>query len=211
MHFLIWPSTCLLLLACAPAAEPPPSKAAVLPAPSPAKATPASPPAKATHPLVAAARAQIGRCVTYDPAYVRLKYPMGDVPADRGVCSDVVIRALRVAHGKDLQALVHQDMQGYFSAYPKLWGLKKSDAHIDHRRVPNLETWMRRQGWALPASAALLPGDIVTCRLNGSLSHIMIVADPPGTPGALRVLHNIGGGTREEAVGFGVTGRFRVK
>ncbi len=201
----------MFLPACAPepAAPTPLPPASTLAVPS---ATPASlAPSVSNHPLVAAARTQIGRCLTYDPAYVRLKYPMGDVPADRGVCSDVVIRALRSAYGKDLQALVHDDMRAHFSAYPTLWGMKKTDANIDHRRVPNLETWMRRQGWELPASAMLLPGDIVTCRLNGRLPHIMIVADPPGVPGALRVLHNIGGGTREEVVGFGMTGRFRVR
>lgn len=204
--------SCLLVFslpACAPPTEPTPAKAAAVPVPVPAATAPT--PVATASPLVAAARAQIGQCVTYDPAYVRLKYPMGDVPADRGVCSDVVIRALRTAHGKDLQALVHEDMRAHFAEYPKLWGLQKTDAHIDHRRVPNLETWMRRQGWALPASAALLPGDIVTCRLSGRLPHIMIVADPPGAPGGLRVLHNIGNGTREEVAGFEMTGRFRVR
>ncbi len=190
----------LLLSACAEA-EP------QRPAPH---SPPVAPPA-AVHPLVAAARAQVGVCVRYDPAYAKLAFPMGDVPKERGVCCDVVIRALREAKKLDLQAQVNADMRAHFDAYPKTWGLRRPDANIDHRRVPNLETWMRRQGWALANTAPLAPGDIVTCRINGRLPHIMIVADPPGTPGALRVLHNIGGGTREEAVAFALTGRFRVK
>jgi uncharacterized protein YijF (DUF1287 family) len=198
---------CLPILAtCAPAKPPTPASVAPPPAAAPAVAP------AAVHPLVAAARAQVGVCVTYDPAYAKLAFPMGDVQKERGVCCDVVIRALREAKKLDLQAQVNADMRPHFDAYPKTWGLRRPDANIDHRRVPNLETWMRRQGWELPAAAALVPGDIVTCRLNGTLPHIMLVADPArDAAGQLRVLHNIGGGTREEAVGFALTGRFRTK
>src|SRR5688572_20953493 len=101
--------------------------------------------------LVTAARSQIGITVTYDPSYQRIAYPMGDVPMDRGVCSDVVIRAFRVV-GVDLQAEVHRDMAMHFASYPKIWGLRSPDANIDHRRVPNLATWFTRQGKAVAVS-----------------------------------------------------------
>lgn len=196
---------CLWLAACAPA------KAPAAPAP-PAADAPHRAAAPAVHPLVVAARAQVGVCVAYDPAYAKLAFPMGDVPQERGVCSDVVIRALRAGRKLDLQAQVNADMRAHFGVYPKFWGLTKPDANIDHRRVPNLETWMRRQGWALPDAAPLAPGDLVTCRLGGQAPHIMLVADPArDAAGRLRVLHNIGGGTREEAVNFTLTGRFRAK
>ena len=114
--------------------------------------------------LVAAARAQIGVTLFYDPSYQQIAYPMGDVPMVRGVCSDVVIRAFRTV-GIDLQQELHRDMKRHFAAYPKNWGLAKPDRNIDHRRVPNLATWFKRQDYALPLSqdaAAYQPGDIVT-------------------------------------------------
>lgn len=164
--------------------------------------------------LVAAARSQIGKTLRYDPAYVRLAYPNGDVPLDRGVCSDVVIRALR--HMKvDLQVKVHEDMRDHFDAYPTRWKLKTPDPNIDHRRVPNLETYFRRQGLELPASedpADYLPGDFVTWRLPGELPHIGVVSDRRTADGARPlILHNIGEGTREEDVLFAwkPTGHFR--
>jgi dCTP deaminase len=102
--------------------------------------------------LLDAAHAQVGVTRYYDSSYVRLAYPGGDVAPDRGVCTDVVVRSLR-ATGLDLQQAVHEDIRAHFSAYPPLWGLRRPDRNIDHRRVPNLETWMRRAGHALSASA----------------------------------------------------------
>lgn len=164
--------------------------------------------------LVEAARTQVGVTVTYDPAYVRLDYPMGDVASDRGVCTDVVIRAYR-AVGLDLQQAVHEDMRAHFDAYPALWGLRRPDRNIDHRRVPNLETWLRRQNAELNASTdpeAYQPGDLVTWRLPGNLPHIGIVSDRRSTDGRPLVIHNIGAGTQEEDVLFAwtVTARFRL-
>jgi len=154
---------------------------------------------------VAAARAQIGVTVAYDPAYIRLPYPNGDVPVDRGVCSDVVVRALR-AVGVDLQRLVHEDMTAAFSAYPSLWGLRKPDSNIDHRRVPNLERFFARQGKSLPVSkhaADYRPGDIVSWRLPNGLTHIGVVSDRRTVlAGRPLVIHNIGLGAREEDVLF---------
>jgi uncharacterized protein len=163
---------------------------------------------------VAAARSQIGVTVQYDPAYSRIAYPMGDVPQARGVCSDVVIRAYRKAD-VDLQALVHNDMQINFPRYPKLWGLKKTDSNIDHRRVPNLEVFFKRQGKALAdvqTAGSFKPGDIVSWRLGNGLAHIGIVSDKKSFFGSRpMVIHNIGQGTQEEDVLFSwrIVGHYR--
>jgi hypothetical protein len=161
--------------------------------------------------LVAAALDQTRHEVMYDPAYVRLKYPGGDVPADRGVCTDVVIRAYRQL-GIDLQREVHEDMQRNFSAYPKNWGLSRPDPNIDHRRVPNLQAYLKRQGASLPVSkdeADYLPGDLVTCTVPPHLPHIMIVVlGPDHRPW---VVHNIGQGPKLEdrLFEFPLTGHYR--
>jgi uncharacterized protein YijF (DUF1287 family) len=152
---------------------------------------------------------------TYDPAYVRIPYPMGDVADDRGVCADTVIRAFRHA-GVDLQQAVHEDMVAHFSAYPKTWGLTRADSNIDHRRVPNLETLFMRRGAALPVSARAadyLPGDIVSWRLTGvSLPHIGVVTRQ-SEAGEPKVAHNIGAGTQIEKVLFNwkIAGWFRFE
>lgn len=167
--------------------------------------------------LSAAALARTEVRVTYDPAYVRLAYPGGDVAADRGVCADVVIRVFRAALGVDLQQLVHEDMTAAFAAYPRHWGLTRPDRNIDHRRVPNLETFFRRQGAALPVTddpADYRPGDVVAWNLRGGsgfLPHIGIVTDRPGASGRPQVVHNIGAGPRLEDVLFAwpVTGHYR--
>ncbi len=166
--------------------------------------------------LNAAALARTRARVVYDPAYVRLAYPGGDVPADRGVCADVVIRSYR-ALGIDLQQLVHEDMRAAFDAYPKHWGLSRPDSNIDHRRVPNLETFLKRQGAALPVSDApadYRPGNLVAWNLRGAsgfLPHIGIVTDRRGITGRPRVVHNIGAGPRLEDVLFNwpMTGHYR--
>ena len=166
--------------------------------------------------VLGAAHAQIGVTRYYDGSYVRLAYPGGDVPADRGVCTDVVIRAFRAA-GLDLQQAVHEDMRGHFGAYPRLWGLSRPDRNIDHRRVPNLETWARRAGHALPVGtdpATYRPGDLVSWRLPNGLPHIGLVSDRRAPDGSGRplVVHNIGAGTRVEDVLFAwpPVGHFRV-
>lgn len=163
--------------------------------------------------LVSGAREQLGVTLGYDPAYRRIAYPGGDVPAATGVCTDVVIRALRL-QGLDLQKAVHEDMVANFSAYPKQWGLKRPDRNIDHRRVPNLMTWFRRQGMALALSrdtGEYLPGDIVTWDLGRGQTHIGIVSDRLSAAGEPLILHNIGAGTREEAIlwRFPIIGHYR--
>ncbi len=166
-------------------------------------------------PIVHAARTQIGQTTIYDPAYVGLKYPGGDVPLERGVCTDVIIRALRKGAGLDLQKLVHEDMKKAFAKYPKIWGLKKTDRNIDHRRVPNLSCYFERKGYSLGASKNkrdYLAGDLVAC-LVGKRPHIMIVSDKKAEGGTPLVIHNIGSGTKEENTlfAFKITGHFRLK
>jgi uncharacterized protein len=139
---------------------------------------------------------------SYDPSYIVLKYPNGDVPIEKGVCTDVVIRAMRNA-GLDLQKEVHEDMAANFGVYPKKWGLKKADANIDHRRVPNLQTYFTRKGKSLPItdkSEDYKAGDIVAWDLDGKgLTHIGVVSNiyNENTKRFL-IIHNIGGGAAAE-------------
>jgi uncharacterized protein len=167
-------------------------------------------------PIVAAARQQVGKTVQYDPEYVVLKYPGGDVGEEKGVCSDVVIRALRSGLKQDLQQLVHEDMAANFSAYPKNWDLRKPDKNIDHRRVLNLQTFFKRRGYQLPVTqvgADFKPGDLVTCTVPPNLPHIMVVSDKTTPDGRPLVLHNIGLGAQEEdrLFSFPLTGHYRWK
>lgn len=148
--------------------------------------------------LIINARAQIGVTVSYDPAYVSLDYPGGDVPRDRGVCIDVIIRAYREAFEFDFQEHVHKDMVANFSAYPTRWGLTRTDRNIDHRRVPNVETWLRRHGHEV-AATGWQPGDLITCRVAESLPHIGIVSSRKDAQGRWKAIHNIGLGTREDS------------
>lgn len=149
--------------------------------------------------LVTSARKQIGVTTRYDPAYVRLEYPGGDIDRSKGVCTDVIIRAYRDAFDYDLQKAIHEDMRGNFSAYPKIWGLSRPDKNIDHRRVPNIERFLKRSGFELPADD-WQAGDLITCRLPGNLPHIAIVSNQLGPDGLPKVIHNIGRGTREESL-----------
>ena len=165
--------------------------------------------------FLAAAKDQIEKTLVYDPQYTVLAYPGGDVPIERGVCSDVIIRAFRSV-SFDLQMAVHEDMQRAWSAYPKLWGLRKPDPNIDHRRVPNLMTFLKRRGKNLPVSktaADYLPGDLVTCTVPPHLPHIMIVSDQisPLDPTRRLIIHNIGQGARAEdrLFEFPITGHYR--
>jgi len=135
--------------------------------------------------------------VTYDPSYFRISYPNGDVPKNKGVCTDVVIRAYR-SLGIDLQKLVHEEMKVNFSKYPKKWGLKHTDTNIDHRRVPNLMVFFSRKGQVKPITdnvADYDAGDIVCWDLGGGVTHIGLVVNRriKGTS-RLLIVHNIGGG-----------------
>jgi uncharacterized protein YijF (DUF1287 family) len=151
---------------------------------------------------------------SYDPAYVKLAYPGGDVPIERGVCADVVIRAFRKA-GVDLQKTIHEDMKRHFSAYPKNWGASRPDSNIDHRRVANLMTYFARQNKALAVSAdprQYRPGDVVAWELGNGRLHIGMVSDMK-VEGEERyaAVHNISAGATLEDVLFAwkVIGHYR--
>jgi uncharacterized protein YijF (DUF1287 family) len=135
--------------------------------------------------------------VQYDPSYFRIPYPNGDVPENKGVCTDVIIRAYRKT-GIDLQKEVHEDMKANFSKYPKIWGLKTTDTNIDHRRVPNLMTFFSRYGTVKATTSNpedYRPGDIVCWNLGGAIKHIGIVVNKKSTDGKrYLIVHNIGRG-----------------
>jgi uncharacterized protein len=161
--------------------------------------------------IVNASKRQIGVTRFYDPSYRKLAYPNGDVPDDRGVCTDVVIRALRVARSLDLQVEVHRDMSAARTAYPTRWFdlTKKTDRNIDHRRVPNQMTYFARRGFAQPITRdarSYLPGDIVAWDLGGGTLHIGIVSDTRSATRVPLVVHNIGRGAREDDILF----RYRI-
>ena len=165
----------------------------------------AQPSATNTDHVVEAALAQVDKTLYYDPSYQRLAYPGGDVPMDRGVCTDVVVRAFRNA-GIDLQQLVHEDMRAAFSAYPNQWGLSRPDANIDHRRVPNMMTFFKRKGKALAPSqdpSSYHPGDVVAWRLPGGRLHVGVVSNVHTTDSKrYKLVHNIGYGAQLEDILF---------
>ncbi len=164
-----------------------------------------APAAFAGEALVEAAQDRLKASVQYDGSYVRLDYPGGDVAPDKGVCTDVIIRSYRAAFSFDFQKAVHEDMKANFSAYPKIWGLARPDKNIDHRRVPNLETYLKRQGVSLGKSrnkADFKPGDLVSWRLPGNLPHIGIVSGNTSRDGTPLIIHNIGAGPQEDNILF---------
>jgi hypothetical protein len=150
----------------------------------------------------------------YDPSYVKLDYPNGDAPIDRGVCADVIVRAFRKGD-VDLQKEIHEDMKNHFAKYPRKWGAKKPDKNIDHRRVPNLMTWFERQGKSLPISKEAkdyLPGDVVCWELDNGLSHIGLVSEiKVKDQDCYAVVHNIGSGAQLEDALFAwkIIGHYR--
>lgn len=170
---------------------------------------------KPAPPLVRLAREQIGETIIYDPKYVALSYPNGDISRTRGVCTDVVIRALRDSKKIDLQKEVHEDMKIAFSSYPKIWGAKGTDKNIDHRRVPNLKKYFKRKGYSLAVTKNpkdYKAGDIVTCKVKGR-PHIMIVSSKMTADGIPYIIHNIGWGTREDndLFTYPLDGHYRFK
>ncbi|MGH9932922.1 MAG: DUF1287 domain-containing protein [Pyrinomonadaceae bacterium] len=185
----------------------------------------AVPPASAARPLPPGASPQLKQFIEgaveqskvtigYDPSYVKLDYPNGDVASDTGVCSDVVVRAFRKA-GIDLQKEVHEDMTRAWAAYPRKWEARGTDSNIDHRRVLNLTTYFDRQGKSLPVSnnrADYLPGDVVAWELSDGVEHIGILTNLWSEPDKhCLVVHNIGAGTRIEDVLFAwkIIGHYR--
>jgi len=168
--------------------------------------------------FVMAAKERTTHAITYDGTYYSIGYPNGDVPANLGVCTDVIIRTYR-ALGTDLQQLVHEDISNNFSSYPskRIWGLTRADKNIDHRRVPNLQAFFKRHGKNLPISTdpkQYLAGDLVTWMLPGNLPHIGIVIniknEPSGNP---LIVHNIGSGPEVSDMLFNyeITGHYRYE
>lgn len=153
--------------------------------------------------------------VEYDPAYFSIPYPNGDVPANKGVCTDVVIRAYRKM-GIDLQKEVHEDMAANFSKYPSIWKAKSTDRNIDHRRVPNLMTFFERKGLSLPIDknpSTYQPGEVVCWNLGGATTHIGIVSNIRSTvdQNRFQIVHNIGAGQVVEdcLLNFKIIGHYR--
>jgi Uncharacterized protein conserved in bacteria len=159
----------------------------------------------ALKPVVENAVEQTRHTTVYDPSYVKLDYPGGDLPIERGVCADVIVRAFRKG-GVDLQKEVHQDMARNFSVYPKRWGLGKPDTNIDHRRVPNLMIYFNRMKKSLPITQDpkdYRPGDVVAWDLGNGLLHIgMVVNARSQERGRFHIVHNIGAGAKLEDVLF---------
>ena len=186
--------------------------------PTPSPATTQKPWAANTSPqlkqLVESAIDQTKVTTGYDPSYVSIDYPGGDVPLETGVCSDVVVRAFRKA-GIDLQKEIHDDMTRAWSVYPKKWGAARPDPNIDHRRVLNLMTYFDRQGKTLPITTDrddYLPGDIVTWDLSTGIEHIGIVVNTWSEPAnGYLMVHNVGAGARTEDVllNWKITGHYR--
>ena len=162
--------------------------------------------------LVSSAIEQTKQSVTYDPSYFQIDYPNGDIPSNKGVCTDVIIRAYRSV-GIDLQKEVHEDMKVNFNLYPSKWGLTSPDTNIDHRRVPNLQVFFSRFGEELEMSEnpdSYLPGDIVTWDLGRGVTHIGIVSNYYQKEVPL-IIHNIGAGPKLENMlfEFELTGHYR--
>ena len=212
-QILVVLAICLLAVACRPTTRTNSPKGAIPEHPKYKSLPPNSSPQLVK--VIDAAVAQVGVTTGYDPAYVSISYPNGDVPMDTGVCSDVVIRSFRKA-GVDLQKEVHEDMVQAFDSYPKKWGLSSPDSNIDHRRVPNLMTYFTRQGKSIPISDEpddYLPGDVVAWDLGGGMTHIGIVTSMLSeSERECLIVHNIGAGTRIEDVllNWKIIGHYRV-
>ena len=170
-----------------------------------------------TKKVIASAEEQTKVTRSYAPGYARISYPGGDIPRQSGVCTDVLIRALRDGAGIDLQKEIHVDMIGNFSAYPQRYGLKKPDSNIDHRRVPNLMTYFTRHGTAVPITqdaSDYHPGDFVAWDLGRGTLHIGLVSDTWNeSTNRYSIIHNIGAGTNKEDRLFDwkIIGHYRYK
>lgn len=155
--------------------------------------------------LAAAALRHSLEPIVHDPAYYRIAYPNGDIPAGKGAAADVVIRCLRRV-GVDLQVAVHEDMKAHFADYPQLWNAMGPDTNIDHRRVANLQRFFERHATPLTTArevAEYRPGDIIIWSLPNAEKHIGIVVPGPGEHMSEPwVVHNAGAGVRWENILF---------
>jgi uncharacterized protein YijF (DUF1287 family) len=165
--------------------------------------------------IVEGAKEQLSWGTKYDPVYYVIPYPNGDLPKDRGVCTDVVIRALRHA-GFDLQQLIHEDMRRNFDKYPQNWGHKGPDRNIDHRRTPNQMTFFQRHGLSLTTRVSnsnaheWMPGDFIFWKLPNGMNHVGVLSDKRNHKGLPLIIHNLST-TREEDVleTWKITGHYR--
>jgi uncharacterized protein len=201
MNVRLW-VPCLSLILCGCGAT------AIAPVPSAPLTGPAAK-------IVQNAKEQLSWGTRYDARYVRLPYPGGDVPKDRGVCTDVVIRSLRAA-GYDLQKLIHEDLKAAWSKYPRYGGLNHPDRSIDHRRVPNQKVFFRRQGLTLPKTVdrqtlkTWQPGDIVCWKLDNGRDHTGVLSDKRNSYGIPYVIHNLSTTAEEDCLTeWEITGHFR--
>lgn len=212
-HLLLVIVSCLILVSCSPRLSEPRKLVDVSPSPTIIKPLPDNASFELRQ-LVESAIAQSTVTTGYDPSYVGLAYPNGDVPMETGVCSDVVVRAFRKA-GIDLQKEIHEDMGRAWSVYPNKWGAGGTDSNIDHRRVLNLTTYFDRQGKSLSITTNandFLPGDVVSWDLGNNVDHIGIVVNRwSDSTGGYMVVHNIGAGARVQDVLFAwkITGHYR--
>lgn len=165
--------------------------------------------------IVNGAKQEVRRGVVYNASYQSIAYPWGDVPKDRGACTDVVIRALRSA-GYDLQELIHRDMRRRFASYPKIYGLRAPDRNIDHRRCANHQVFLRRYGRKLPrtltgsAASTWQPGDLVYFRLPNGLAHTGVLSNVRNAAGLPLVIHNMSRAAQEDVLGaWEITGHYR--
>ncbi len=166
--------------------------------------------AQAQRTVLQGAKNQLVSPAQYTPGYFRIGYPKGDIASSKGVCTDVVIRALRFV-GRDLQQLIHEDMKTRFRTYPRREA--RPDTNIDHRRVPNQMHFLRRFGKSLPlkvGTAIWKPGDIVYWKLDNNLDHCGIVSDRLNAKGVPLVIHNIWQTAEEDVLQkWRIIGHFR--
>jgi len=156
------------------------------------------------------ARTQVGKTVTYNPEYVRLKFPMGDIAISKGVCTDVIVRAFR-GLDIDLQERIYKHKKKFPNIYKGLYYTEKLDPNIDHRRVKNIQAYLKSRGYQYKGS--FKAGDIVVWKLHGSnLDHIGICTDRLNSHGEPLIVHNVGGGAQEEDVlrEYNIVDHFRV-
>jgi len=160
--------------------------------------------------FVKAARWQVGRTLTYDPAYVKLKFPNGDIPISKGVCTDVIVRAFRKLN-IDLQQRIYRDKKAHPARYKGLYYTERLDPNIDHRRVKNIQAYLTARGYHVKGD--FRAGDIVVWKLPGSnLDHIGICSDRKNRDGEPLIIHNVGAGAKEEDVlrSYRIVDHFRI-
>jgi hypothetical protein len=136
--------------------------------------------------ILEGARVWLTRGPAYDASYYAIPYPGGDVPADRGACVDLIVRALRHA-GLDLQRLIQEDRLARPAAYG---AARPPDPNLDHRRSANHVIYLRRHARSLTTRTdgthlrEWLPGDLVYYGRRRAW-HAGIVSDrasPSGVP-----------------------------